>query len=87
MEKYSHYCIPLIDKMVECAIYDFAHGIPERHNTNTSKALVQRCADDGLPTCFRGDPKYLRSVYTAAYWFEQMQAKRDDLCRLLVLDR
>lgn len=60
------------------AMTDYHAGIPLRHATNTGASLARRVEENGVAVHFKGDDTYLRSVYTAAYWWESMQDNRDE---------
>lgn len=68
----------LMNKAKDFAILDFHSGIPERHHSNSGEQLAKRCSAYGLNIRYNGDKKYLRMAYTAAYWWESMQKKREE---------
>lgn len=57
--------------VAELVLADVRHNVPERHASNSGKMLEQRIEDSGisLPSPRNGDPKALRQLYSALYWF------------------
>jgi hypothetical protein len=60
----------LVSQIITLAAGDHDNGISDRHAINSGRALVERLAKRGFTfdDPRNGDPKYVRSIYTAAYW-------------------
>lgn len=70
--------IVYVEAITKMAVADFAKEVPMYHAINTGDALIDRLYEQRIRTHFVGDRKYMRSIYSAAYWLESMKTRRKE---------